>query len=249
MRLVSFIAVLLILLLVSCGPATQPATPAQQTALPAAQPAAPAQAAPEPLPPGPTPVETKPTPTASKELQALLAKADQKIKSYSYLELIIPTKQQPDRFYVKGTKVKIKLYEYDPYVPDNYFDTVYLDTVSKTAIGRCENKRRCIWPQGDNTKKTWTELDYNKYLTKTPYEFVKSVPPTATIIGPEVYDQRTVTKIEYEEGGKLVQMWIDDTYGIPRAVRIVPSSGEELNYKFNDLQFNTLTDKDVTPPT
>ncbi|MEM4239757.1 MAG: hypothetical protein QXM31_01470 [Candidatus Woesearchaeota archaeon] len=242
MKLVAFIAAFLILMLVSCAPA-QPAAPAAPAApaQPAAQPAA-------PVPPGPTPVETKPVPAVSKELQALLSKADQKVKSYSYLELIIPTKQQPDRFYIKGTKAKIKLYEYDPYVAETYFDTVYLDTVAKTAVGRCESKRRCIWPQGDNTKKTWDNLDYSKYLTKTPYEFLKSVPPTATIIGPEVFDQRTTTKIEYEEGGKLIQMWIDDTYGIPRAIRVVPSSGQELNYKFNDLQFNTLTDADVTPP-
>ncbi|MEM2915766.1 MAG: hypothetical protein QXT19_00160 [Candidatus Woesearchaeota archaeon] len=243
MKHTALVVAFVVLMMISCTPA-QPVPPA-----PSATPATPPVAQPAtPVPPGPKPVEAKPVPTVAKELQELLAKADQKVKSYSYLELIIPTKQQPDKFYVKGTKVKIKLYEYEPYIPETYFDTVYLDTATKTAVGRCENKRRCIWPQGDNTKKTWTDLDYNKYLTKTPYEFVKSVPPTATILGPELYDERTVTKIEYEEGGKLVQMWIDDTYGIPRAVRIVPSSGPELNYKFNDLQFNTLTDKDVTPP-
>ncbi len=246
MKIIALIAAFLVLLLVSCAPAAQPAAPAQP-AVPA-QPAAQPQPSAAPVPPGPSPVEVKPVPTVSKELQALLTKADQKVKSYAYLELIIPTKQQPDMIYVKGTKVKIKLYEYDPYIPETYFDTVYLDTVAKTAMGRCENRKRCIWPQGDNTKKEWTGLDYNKYLSKTPYEFVKSVPQTATIIGPEVYDQRSVTKIEYEEGGKLVHMWIDDTYGIPRAIRIVPSSGTELNYKFNDIQFNTILDKDVTPP-
>ncbi len=245
MKYTILIAAFLVLVLISCAPAAQPAAPASPPAAPAAPPAAQPAA---PAPPGPTPVEAKPIPTASKELQELLSRADQKVKSYSYLELIIPTKQQPDKFYIKGTKAKIKLYEYDPYVAETYFDTVYLDTVAKTAIGRCENRRRCIWPQGDNTKKTWENLDYSKYITKTPYEFVKSVPPTAKIVGPELYDERTVTKIEYEEDGKLVQMWVDDTYGIPRAVRIVPSSGQELNYKFNDLQFNTLTDKDVTPP-
>jgi hypothetical protein len=242
MKYTPLIAAFLVLMLISCAPAAPPAAPAQPAAPPAAQPA------PEPLPPGPTPVEVKPVPTASKELQALLSKADQKVKSYAYLELIIPTKQQPDRFYVKGTKAKIKLYEYDPYVADTYFDTVYLDTAAKTAIGRCESNRRCVWPQGDNRKKEWKDLDYSKYLTKTPYEFVKSVPPTATIVGPEVSEERTVTKIEYEEGGKLIQMLIDDMYGIPRSVRIVPSSGQELNYKFNDMQFNSLTDKDVNPP-
>jgi hypothetical protein len=198
--------------------------------------------------PGPTPVEAKPVPTVSRQMQELLAKADQKVKSYKYLDFVIPTKQQPDTVFVKGSKMKIKLYEYDPYVADTYFDTVYLDTAAKTIVGRCENTRRCVWPQGDNRKKEWTNLDFNQYRFKTPYEWVKTVPVTATIIGPEVFDQRTTTKIEYEDGGKLIQMWIDDTYGVPRAVRVVPSAGTELNYKFNDVYFNTLTDTDVTPP-
>jgi hypothetical protein len=187
-------------------------------------------------------------PTVSKQMQTLLAKADQKVKSYKYLDFVIPTKQQPDTVFVKGTKMKVKLYEYDPYVVDTYFDTVYLDTATKSIVGRCESRQRCIWPKGDNTKKDFTGLNFDTYRFKTPYEWVKTVPATATILGPELFDNRQTTKIEYEEGGKLIQMWIDDTYGVPRAVRVVPSSGQELNYKFNDVFFNTLTDADVTPP-
>lgn len=175
-------------------------------------------------------------------------RADQKLKSYQYLELILPDKKQPDTLFVKGTKIKVRLFEYDPYVPDTYFDTVYLDTVAKTALGRCENRKRCIWPRGDNTKKEWTGLSYDQYRRKTPYEWVKQVPAAARILGPEIHENRGTTKIEYDDAGKLVQMWIDDTYGVPLEVRIVTSDGQETRYLFNDMQFNHLSDNDVKPP-
>lgn len=252
MKYTALIAAFLILMMVACAPAqqaapVQPAAPAvpAQPAQPGVQPAQPAQ----PAVPGPTPVETKPVPVVSKQMQALLSKADQKVKSYKYLELVIPTKEQPDTISVKGSKVKIRLYEYNDYIATEYFDTVYLDTATKSIVGRCESNQRCVNPQaGDNRKLEWNDLNYDQYRPKTPYEFLKQIPATATIVGPEVHDDRSTTKIEYEEGGKLIQMWVDENYGIPVGIRIVPSSGEELNYKFNDMSFNSLLDKDVTPP-
>jgi len=181
-------------------------------------------------------------------LQDLLSRADQKLKSYKYLELIIPMKEQPDTISVKGAKIKIRLYEYDPYVPENYFDTVYLDTAAKTIVGRCESNKRCVWPRGDNTKKVWTDLNYDKYRPKTPYEWLKTIPTTAIIAGPEVHENRATTKVEYDDAGKHHIVWVDDTYGIPVEIQIFTSDDERVTYKFNDLQFNTITDRDVTLP-
>ncbi len=232
----------LLLFLLACAPAAQPAQP-----VPA--PAVPPTITPTPEPqPGPTPIETKPVPTVSKELQDLLSRADQKLKSYKYLELILPDKKQPDTISVKGTKIKIGLYEYDPYIPDEYMDTVYLDTAAQTIVGRCVSRKRCVWPQGDNTKELYTDLDYNQYRRKTPYEWLKTIPATATITGPEVHENRATTKVEYDDAGKHYMFWIDDNYGIPVEFWIVPSSGETVKYKFNDLQFNSVTDADVTLP-
>lgn len=241
---------LALVLLIACAPAQQP--PAPQPAQPPAEPAAP-QPAPAAQPaeaPGPEPVKpaAQVPPSVSQELQALLSIADQKLKSYKYLELIIPDKEQPDTIWIKGTKIKIKLYEYDPYVADTYFDTVYLDTTTKSIVGTCESNKRCIWPQGDNTKKRWTDLNYDQYRRKTPYEMLKQIPATATITGPEVHENRATTKVEYDEAGKHFIYWIDDTYGIPVEVRIMTSDEARTTYKFNDLQFNTVIDADVTAP-
>lgn len=242
-NIVGFSIAFVLLLLVACAPAAQPAAPAApQPAAPVVQPAQPVSSV------APTPVETKPVPAVSKEMQELLNRADQKLKSYKYLELILPDKKQPDMMSVKGSKIKVELYEYDPYVPENYFDTVYLDTASKTIVGRCVERKRCIWPRGDNTKRVWTDLNYDQYRPKTPYEMLKMIPASARILGPEVHDNRQTTKIEYDDAGKLVTVWIDDNYGIPIEVGILTSDGKETLHKFNDMQFNSVTDADVTPP-
>ncbi len=243
MKYAAIIVAALVLLLISCAPATPPAAPAP-TASPAVQPVV---TPPAEVPPAPIPVEVKPVPTVSKELQDLLNRADQKLKSYKYLELILPDKKQPDTISVKGTKIKISLYEYDPYDPSTYLDTVYLDTSAKTIVGRCLSRKRCLWPQGDNTKKTYADLNYDNYRRKTPYEWLKTIPMTATITGPEVHENRATTKVEYDDAGKHYLVWVDDTYGIPVEIWVIPSSGETIKYKFNDLEFNTITDADVTP--
>ena len=243
-NIVGFSIAFVLLLLVACAPAAPPAAPAAPAA-PAVQPAAPAQPSSEVAP---TPVEAKPTPTVSKEMQELLNRADQKLKSYKYLELILPDKKQPDTMSVKGSKIKVELYEYDPYVPENYFDTIYLDTATKTIVGRCVERKRCIWPRGDNTKRVWSDLNYDQYRPKTPYEMLKMIPASARILGPEVHDNRQTTKLEYDDAGKLVTVWIDDNYGIPIEVSILTSDGKETLHKFNDMQFNSVTDADVTPP-
>ncbi len=236
----------LLLVLVACAPVQPPApaapVPAAQPAQPVVQPAAPAE-----IPPAPIAVPAEPTPVISRELEDLLKRADQRLKSYQYLELIIPTKKQPDMIYVKGTKIKIKLYEYDPYIPENYLDHIYLDTATKSIVGRCENRKRCTWPQGDNTKKDYTDLNYANYKPKTPYEWLKEIPPTARILGPEVHENRETTKLEYDRGGVKTQMWVDNSYGVPLEIQLTPSAGQKVTYKFNDMQFNTIADRDVTP--
>jgi hypothetical protein len=238
------ILVAIVLLLVACAPVTPPAEPVPSAPAVPSVPPMPSAVTPAPVT---TPPPASPTTAEMKALQALLQRADQRLKSYKYLEFILPDKKQPDTFFVKGTKIKIKLYEYEPYIAENYFDTVYLDTATKSIVARCENRKRCIWPRGDNTKREWTDLNFDQYRRKTPYEWVKEVPLSADIIGPEVHESRDSTKIEYDKGGTHYTMWIDNAYGIAVEVIETPATGKPINYKHNDVLFNTLSDNDVMP--
>lgn len=252
-KLIGILAVLLFV--VACAPQQAPETepepaPAQpEPVAPEAEPAV-TVVAPEPTPTaGPSPEkEEEPAPTQlSKELAALLKKADQKVKSYRYLLGEPPNNLLLDTYYIKGSKIKIDLYEYDPYDLAEYFDTVYLDDETSTAVGYCKSRQRCQSKELDNTVRTF-ELDYHKYRKTTPYEWLKEIPDTAKIVGPQVHEARSTTLIEYDTDGAVVEMWIDDTYGLPVKIVQTDASGEKKTWNFNDFLANTLTDADISPP-
>ena len=50
-----------------------------------------------------------------------------------------------DKYFVKGNKIKIKLFEPKMWDRETYFDTVYLDVATQNGFGYCESreKERC----------------------------------------------------------------------------------------------------------
>ena len=180
-------------------------------------------------------------------IKTIVDKADRRTESMAYLYGSPETEGRfMDTYNIRGTKIRVDLYEDNYYVTEGYFDTVYLDTTTKTAKGQCLNGRRCISAQVDNTGKLF-DADYDEYLRKTPFDWAKDIKPTSEVVGPEVVDRRSVTKIKYEDGNKTVEMWLDDSYGVPLQVKIVyPNETEEL-YSFTNAEFNTLDAKDMEP--
>lgn len=203
-----------------------------------------------------TQVELPPSPTENKiiieksrklspELRELLQKADNEVKSTSYLYAESPGNIGFDTYFVKGTKIKIALFEKNDYNVEDYFNIVYLDAVEKTAHGTCENKKRCLTKIADNTKKVYT-LDYDEYRTKTPYEWIKDI-EYAEILGYEMINNKAVTKIRFEQNEIETEMWVDNRYGLPHKI-IVKYNGDEKTYSFKNLLANTVKDSDVVSP-
>ncbi|MEM4263296.1 MAG: hypothetical protein QW666_00165 [Candidatus Woesearchaeota archaeon] len=198
----------------------------------------------------PVPAETKPIVVQSKELSPelkdLLTKADRRVQSVVYTYAGPSTQGRfLDTYFVKGKYIKVDLYASDPYVIETYFDTVYLDTALQTATARCEEKRRCISTNVDNTKKIFN-VSYADYRLKTPYEWIKDI-TFAEIIGPEVMEGRQVTKIKYSDARSSTEMWVDDAYGMPIKIVVTFDDGTKETYMFKDYKFNTLADSDVKP--
>ncbi|MBI4016580.1 MAG: hypothetical protein HY363_02700 [Candidatus Aenigmarchaeota archaeon] len=190
-----------------------------------------------------TAVIVEKTEQMSPELRELLGKADQKVKSYKYLYSISADNKFPHNYFIKGNYIKIKLFEVDPYIIDNYYDAVYLDTRNKKAYGYCENLKRCLGRDVDNTKKVFN-LTYVDYRVKTPYEFLKDI-AYAEIIGPEVVENRQTTKIRQANGDILTDIWLDETYGMPRRIRVTQGEKVLKTYNFADMTFNTVKDDEV----
>jgi hypothetical protein len=197
-------------------------------------------------PSGPTvTVESK---EMSPQLRELLKRADEKLSSLRYLFGGTETGNLfKDRYDVKGTKVVLHKYSEDYYVREGYYDTVYIDTVAKTAVGCCVERSRCISHNVDNTKEKF-DLDYATLsIPKTPYQWTKEI-KYATVVGPQTFNQRSVTFIKYAlDDGSEVRMWVDDTYGVPHKVEI-EKGGNIIWYQFNDMLFNSLKDADFVAP-
>jgi len=209
--------------------------------------------------PTPKPKETAPVPVTDEPetkvtmhkdfpeaIKSKIEAANTKLKSVSYLYASPENKGRfLDTYHVLGDKVKVKLYEDNEYVEAEYFDTVYLDTTKKTATGRCENKRRCMSSRVDNTGKVF-DANYDDYRRKTPYEWLSDI-TTPEVVGPEIVDRRSALKISYPKGETTVEMWLDNTYGIPLQLKEIYPNEEEEMYQYANFQFNTLKEEDVTP--
>lgn len=178
------------------------------------------------------------------QLRDLLKRADEKLSSLQYLYGGTTTKNLfLDTYMVKGTKTKIKKYSEDYYVREGYYDTIYVDL----AIACCEEPTRCKSHNVDNTGKKF-EVDVNTLsIPKTPYQWVKEIPTSATVVGPQTMDERSVTYIKYSKDGSDYEMWIDDTYGVVHKV-VVMTNGNEVIHKFNDMRFNGLKDTEFNAP-
>lgn len=190
--------------------------------------------------------ETQTPADLPEKVKELVNKAKTKLTSVSYLYGGPENDGRfLDTYHIRGKKTKIKLYEDNYYVHEDYFDTVYLDTAQKTATARCEHKRRCISANTDNTKKIFG-VNYDDYRRKTPMEWLNEL-KTAEIVGPEIMEKRSTLKVKSEQNNKITEMWLDESYGIPVQVEITYPDEKTEMYQFTNLQFNTLKEEDVTP--
>jgi len=257
-----FILGIILVLVVACGKKEELSMPApvEPTPLPVQESVVVESPPAEPVPPppavpeAPPVVETPPAPVdqavlvekpeeLSPELRELLQKADQKVKSYKYLFSLTLDNKEPHSYFVKGQYIKVKLYELDPYNIDNYYDMVYLDTKNKKAYAYCENTKRCMSRDVDNTKKVYN-VSYDEYRVETPYEYLKDI-TFAEIVGPEVVENRDTVKIKEVKGDVITEIWLDSAYGMPRRIRVTQGEKVLKTLSFQDMTFNTLKDEDV----
>ena len=202
-----------------------------------------------PPPPAPTTITEvdKPAESLSPELEALLGKADEKVKNikgksggYQFLYAPPPGNLARDKWFIKGNKIVVKLYEENVVQAYLNYDTIYLDTSAKTAEAYCEDKRSPRCPD----KNKQFSVDYNEVIIKTPYQWLKEI-KTGEIVSGEMLWDRKVEVVEYTEGNTVYKQWIDGFSGLPVKVRIKRSGQDPEEYQFRDLAVNTVIDSQL----
>ncbi len=175
--------------------------------------------------------------TMPKEIQDLITKSETKVQSMQYLLDIVTNQKAEGKnniYYIKGDKIKIKLYEPLTTLANERYDTIYLDTSAKTAVAYCEDKTN---PRCTDPNKTFVLSYSDVKVPKTPYQWIHSF-TYAEVTGHETIENKQTTRIETPDGTIL---WVNVYNGMP--VRVFTADTE---YHFKDFATNHLKDSDVT---
>lgn len=169
----------------------------------------------------------------------------EKVKNYKFLRAKLPLSKADDRYYVKDNKIKIELMMPQT-VPEGRFNTVYLNTETKKAVGRCLDVIMC---KKENLNKPYP-ASYDTYIMKLPHEYLQEI-YAAEKVGSKQFDQKSVDVIRYEKDGNYYEAYLYSYYGMP--LRVAWYSDPERTkmisgWEFRDFAVNSVTDEDVTPP-
>lgn len=218
-------------------PDLPPVVPAEEPALPEPAPQPPAPAS-EPSP-SPSPYTASASGYADERVANLLERFT-KTDSYSFYYATSDNwNLLRDQYFVKGPKIKIKLYEPNQWNKRTYFDTVYLDTATQTGEAYCESreKERCA----DATRKF--SIEYADYKITLPGDWVLSLPYTTTIVGGEQVEDRAAVVVEYPRAdGTSVRISVDKFSGVPIMVQVYQGEIENLleRYLFKEITVNSV---------
>jgi len=233
-KILSILTLLTIIFLVGCTAEEAKTTPTEQTT---------------PTTPTTTTPETAAEPADyDPQIQKLIDKFNDKVKTYSYYHTYLGKEQKLHKYIVRldHNMVKIELYEVNRYRKETYYDSVFLDLDKQIARGYCldDRKARC-----DDTFKEF-KLNYGDWLVKFPHEWIAEIPTSAEVITSETIDQRKAKVIAYEKDGKLYKMWLDTSFGLPIKIQIEKPEDTVLEmYAFRDMAISGLTEIDLTFPT
>jgi len=192
----------------------------------------------EPEPEEEVEAEPEPARVPTKKVQELLQKHVGRVTSLKYMYQDQTMKPEEWETWVKDDRMHVKLREMDNVRGDVYIDNVYLNIATQEAAGYCERAvYRCADPNSP------VDVKFAKYYRKTPFEWISEV-TYAEQESVEQMQQRNVWKLKYTEGGKTVNMWVDEYYGIPLKIRVVEGSAVN-EYIFEDIAFNVVEDSDL----
>jgi len=192
------------------------------------------------------PVQAEPSDEMDPDIRDLRQRAQSKLKNMQFIYGGTSTGNLfLDTYMVRGDQVRIKKFSEDYYVQEGYYDNIYVDQ----EIACCEEQSRCKSHNVDNTD-TVFDVDVSLIdVPKTPYQWVMNIPASATVAGPQTFDERSVTYIKWNKDGKKYHGWFDDTYGVAHKIEIHDQDDQLLEkHQFNDLVFNNLQAADFEPP-
>jgi len=194
------------------------------------------------VPPAPIPSQkAAPSGELDEEIAFILSRADEKITSYKFTYAAPPQNLARDVWYIKGTRIKVELFNENWIRHDEYFDTIYIDTAKKTAVAYCQRPKtpQCAGPDVE------FPVDYEEVMIMTPYQWIKTIPQQVEKVSTEMLWDRKVTVLRYMEGGAEFKQWVDNFAGLPLKVQKKEPGKDLVEWGFRYLSVNSLGDEDL----
>jgi hypothetical protein len=191
---------------------------------------------------------------ASDLLEQLMQTYSEDVTGYKYL-------YEGDWYLVYEGNIKIKLGESKQYLRRVvngthysifYVDTIYLNTINKTATGYCEGND----PRLGNKPCAELELadiplplNYGDHYTKRPDEWLFEVytldPEVKTETGYYYIGPRKLRRLEYQDGPKQMIMYYDEEIGLPVKIQSFIDNKPSGLWLYDSLSANTVKEKHV----
>lgn len=229
-KLIIVATLILVLFLISC-------TPKIQQTIPAPEPSSETQWGTI----QPSSRVKEPTPNA--EIIALLQR-NKDATNYHYS--FDADKVEGYEVFIFGSNVKKVYVDTKPLRGDVFYNTVYLNRETKTAVGICNKP-------GVTCGAIWNKayvVDYeSENIAPTPVEMINTA-RNPQEVGSEVMLNRDLTIIEFMNSDGKKERWsLDDFYGLPSRQEIYSVDDEiEESHTFIKLSVGQVREEDVTLP-
>jgi len=187
----------------------------------------------------PKPVEEKPELPIEKDIspdaQALFDKST-KVTSVQFNYVKSPDALPQSTFYITKDRIKVVLTSKTQFPPETFFDVVYLNRVTETATGYCEN----VITSGCPDRNKPYALEFKDYVVETPLEWIGKLTKAELTGKSKLIDGRTGKEVNFEINGNEGIMFVDSYFGLPLMI-----SYQGDNYEFRDLAINEVKFTDI----
>src|SRR3989344_3624177 len=170
------------------------------------------------------------------DVVTLLKKGQEKLKNIQYEHRRFPDNQELHIISILGDKMVYVLPESQAFMKDEYFDTVYLDIPTGTAVAYCEHKgdQKCPEPN-----KAFRDIDF--FIGMVLYDdWVDKIIDGTNYIkrDQETLFDRKVDVFDVDINGVTHRISVDQFYGVPLKIEKYPDSdvdgsrpAEEYTYR------------------
>jgi len=172
----------------------------------------------------------------SEEAQALFDKSA-KVNNIRYYFVPTPDFLPEDLYYATREKMRITLETKVRFTQDDSYDTIYLNSVGKTAVAYCEDRDNDVCPDWDKT----FDVEYKDYYIDTPFVWIDMI-ATAELTGrTKRINMRNAVEASFTRNGYPGTMFADSFFGVPMEVTY---RGETI--EFREMIINQQIDEDFT---